>query len=74
MTAIIIIGIAAAVVVALGIVFGGPLLGAILVAAIVVGGTIWFFALGSSKTSAGDVARESHDQELLGPGGPDDPR
>jgi hypothetical protein len=73
-TAIIIIGIAAAVVVALGIVFGGPLLGAILVAAIVVGGTIWFFALGSSKTSAGDVARESHDQELLGPGGPDDPR
>jgi hypothetical protein len=73
-TAIIIIGIAAAAVVALGIVFGGPLLGAILAAAIIVGGTIWFFALGSSKTTAGEVARETHDQEFLGPGGPDDPR
>jgi hypothetical protein len=72
-TAIIIVGVAAATVLALGIVFGGPLLGAILAAVLLVGGTIWFFAMGGSETTASEVVEEAHEQEFLGPGGPDDP-
>ena len=74
MTAIILIGLAAAVVIALGIVFGGPLLGAILAGVILVGGLVWFLAAGGSGTTPREVAREAPDQEFLGPGGPDDPR
>ena len=73
-TAIVVIGVLAAVVVGLSIAFGGPILGAILGAVVIVGGIVWLVAAGGSKTTAGEVARESHEQELLGPGGPDDPR
>ena len=73
MTAIIVIGVAAAAVIGLSIAFGGPILAAILGAVIIVGGIVWFVAAGGSKTTAGEVARERHDQEFLGPGGPDDP-
>lgn len=73
MTAIVVIGVLAAVVVAVSIAFGGPLLAAILGAVVIVGGIVWFVAMGGSKTTAGEVARESHEQEFLGPGGPDDP-
>jgi hypothetical protein len=72
-TAIIIVGVAAATVLALGLVFGGPLLGAILAGVILVGGTIWFLAMGGSGTTPREVASETHEQEFLGPGGPDDP-
>jgi hypothetical protein len=72
-TAIVIVGVAAAAIVALGIVFGGPIIGAILAGVIIIGGLVWVFAVGGSKTTAGEVARESRDQEFLGPGGPDDP-
>jgi hypothetical protein len=73
-TAIIIVGILAAAVLTLGIVFGGPILGAILGAVVLVGGAVWFLAMGGSETTPREVARETHDQEFLGPGGPDDPR
>ena len=73
MTAIILIGIFAAAIIALGTVFGGPIIGLILGVVVIVGGFVWFLALGGSKTSAGEVARQAPDQELLGPGGPDDP-
>jgi hypothetical protein len=72
-TAIILIVVLAAAIIGLGIAFGGPLIGAILAAVVVVGGIVWFFALGSSKTTPAEVTRESHEQEFLGPGGPDDP-
>jgi hypothetical protein len=72
-TAIILIGLAAAIVIGLGIAFGGAILGAILAGVIVIGGIVWFIAAGGSKTTAGEVARETHEQEFLGPGGPDDP-
>jgi hypothetical protein len=72
-TAIIIVGIAVAAVIGLSIVFGGPLLGAILAGVLIIGGLIWFIAMGSSGTTAGEVAREVNEQEFLGPGGPDDP-
>jgi hypothetical protein len=71
--AIIIVGILAATLVGLGIVFGGPILGAILAVVIIVGGAIWFVAMGGSKTTPREVVRETPDQEFFGPGGPDDP-
>jgi hypothetical protein len=72
-TAIIILVVLAAIVISLGTAFGGPLLGVILAAVVIVGGLIWFFALAGSKTTTGEVVREAPDQEFLGPGGPDDP-
>jgi hypothetical protein len=72
-TAIIIVGLIAAAVIGLGTAFGGPIVGAILAAVVIVGGIAWFAALGGAKKSAGEVAREAPDQEFLGPGGPDDP-
>lgn len=73
MTAIIVIVVFAAAIIGLGTAFGGPLIGAILAAVVIVGGIVWFVAAGSSKTTPREVVRETHDQEFLGPGGPDDP-
>jgi hypothetical protein len=72
-TAVILIGVFAAAIIGLGTVFGGPIVGLILGVIAIVGGLVWFLALGGSKTTAGEVAREAPDQEFLGPGGPDDP-
>jgi hypothetical protein len=72
-TAIILIGVFAAAIIAFGTVFGGPITGLILGVIVIVGAFVWFLALGGSKTSAGEVARQAPEQELLGPGGPDDP-
>ena len=73
MTAIIVIGVFAAAIIGLGTVFGGPIVGLILGVVAIVGAFVWFFALGGSKTTPGEVTRETHEQEFLGPGGPDDP-
>ena len=73
MTAIILIGVAAAAIIGVSVVFGGPIVGAILAVVLVVGGIVWFLAAGGSGRTAGEVAREAPDQEFLGPGGPDDP-
>jgi hypothetical protein len=72
-TAIIVIGIAAAVIIGLGFAFGGPVLGAILAAVLIVGAIIWFITATRSGTTPGEIAREAPDQEFFGPGGPDDP-
>ncbi len=73
MTAIILISLAAAVIVGMSLVFGGPIVGAILAAVLIVGVIVWLVALSGSGKTAGQVAREAPDHELLGPGGPDDP-
>ena len=73
MTAILIVGIAAAAVIGLSIAFGGPILGAILAGVLIVGGIVWFVAMGGSGTTPREVASEANEQEFLGPGGPDDP-
>ena len=73
MTAIIILAVLVAVVIGLGAAFGGPLLGAILAAAVIIGAPVWFFALAGSKTTTSEVVREAPEQEFFGPGGPDDP-
>jgi hypothetical protein len=72
-TAIVVIGVFAAAIIGLGTVFGGPLVGLILGVGAIVGAFVWFLALGGSKTTPGEVTRETHEQEFLGPGGPDDP-
>jgi hypothetical protein len=72
-TVIIVIGIFAAAIIGLGTVFGGPIVGLILGVIAIVGAFVWFLALGGSKTTPGEVTRETHEQEFLGPGGPDDP-
>jgi hypothetical protein len=72
-TAIIVIGIAAAVIIGLSLTFGGPLVGAILAAVLIVGAIIWFITAARSGATPGEIAREAPDQEFLGPGGPDDP-
>jgi hypothetical protein len=72
-TTIIILVVLAAVLIGLGTTFGGPLLGVILAAAAIVGGLVWFFILAGSKTTTSEVVRDVPDQELFGPGGPDDP-
>jgi hypothetical protein len=73
-TAIILVLVFAAVVIGLGTAFGGPLLGGILVGVTIIGAVVWFLSLAASRTTSGEVVREAHGQELLGPGGPDDPR
>jgi hypothetical protein len=72
-TAIIILAVFAAVIIGLGTAFGGPLLGLIFAAVVIIGGLVWFFALAGSKTTTSEVVRDAPDQEFLGPGGPDDP-
>jgi len=72
-TAIILIVVFAAAIIGLGATFGGPLIGAILAAVVIVGGIVWFVAAGSLKTTPREAVREAPDQEFLGPGGPDDP-
>jgi len=72
-TAIILIGLTAAVILGVSLTFGGAIVGAILAAVLIVGGIVWLVALGGSGKTPGQVAREAPDQELLGPGGPDDP-
>jgi hypothetical protein len=71
--AIILVVVLAAVFIGLGTAFGGPLLGLILAAVVIIGGLVWFFALAGSKTTTSEVVREAPDQEFFGPGGPDDP-
>jgi hypothetical protein len=57
-----------------GFAFGGPVVALILAVGGVVAAGIYVLALGGSRTTPGDVAREADEQpELLGPGGPDDP-
>jgi hypothetical protein len=65
---------AIAVLFGLGFFFGGPVLALILAIAGVVAAGIYLFALGGSRTTPGDVARRADEhEELLGPGGQDDP-
>ena len=73
MTAVILIVVAAAAIVGISVAFGGPIVGAILAVVLIVGGIVWLLAAGGSGRTAGEVARETPDQEFLGPGGPDDP-
>ena len=52
---------------------GGPLVALILAVIAVVAAVVWLVGLGTSRQTPGDVARRADENELLGPGGPDDP-
>jgi hypothetical protein len=58
-TAIIVVGVAAAAIIGLSIAFAGPLVGAIIAAVLIVGVIIWVVAAGGSGRTAGEVAREA---------------
>ena len=74
MATILVVALAVAVLFGLGFVLGGPLVGVILAVVAIVGGAIYLLTLGGSGRTPGDVARGADEQEeLLGPGGADDP-
>jgi predicted transporter len=72
MTGIVIVLVVVGTLVGLGFAFGGPALAVLIVlAALVVLG--WLLVLAFSRRTPGEVAREAHEGEFFGPGGPDDP-
>jgi hypothetical protein len=74
MTSAIVAVLVIAVLFGLGFAFGGPVLALVLAVAGLVAAGIYIVALGGSRTTPGDVAREADEhEELLGPGGADDP-
>lgn len=72
MTALVVLLVAIAVLVGLGFAFGGPALAVLgaLAGLLVIG---YFLFMAFSRRAPSDVTREAHEQEFLGPGGPDDP-
>ena len=56
-----------------GFMFGGPVIALALVVVGVVAAGIYVLAMGKTRTTPGDVVRETDEPELLGPGGQDDP-
>ena len=74
MATIFVVGIAIAVLFGLGFVLGGPLVAVLLAVVVIVAGAVYLLAMGGSRRTPGDVARGADEQEeLLGPGGADDP-
>jgi hypothetical protein len=72
MTGIVIVLVVVGTLVGLGFAFGGPALAVLIVlAALVVLG--WLLVMAFTRRTPGDVAREAHEREFFGPGGPDDP-
>lgn len=52
---------------------GAGLIGGIVVVLLGIGLIVWLVAAGASRQTPSDIARETPEHELLGPGGPDDP-
>lgn len=72
--ALIIVGTIALAVLLATLLPGAGFIGAFVVVVIGLAAVVWLLSAGASKQAPGDVARNTEDQELLGPGGPDDPR
>jgi hypothetical protein len=53
---------------------GAGAIAAVVIVALAGAAILWFLLAGAAGETPSDVARESEDVELLGPGGPDDPR
>ena len=73
MIALLIAAVLVAVLLGLAFAIGGVVLPILLVLAglVVVG---WVLLAGVARRTPSDIAEGAHEQELLGPGGPDDPR
>ena len=73
MIALLIAAVLVAVLLGLAFAIGGVVLPILLVLAglVVVG---WILLAGVSRRTPSEIAESTHEQELLGPGGPDDPR
>lgn len=53
---------------------GAGFIAAIVVAVIGLAAVVWLISAGATRQAPSDFARNTEGQELLGPGGPDDPR
>ena len=73
MIALLIAAVLVAVLLGLAFAIGGVVLPILLVLAglVVVG---WVLLAGVARRTPSDIAEGAHEQDLLGPGGPDDPR
>ena len=72
MTGIVIVLVVVGALVGLGFAFGGAALAVLIVlAALVALG--WLLVLAFTRRTPGDVGREAHEREFVGPGGPDEP-
>lgn len=71
--ALVLVGTVALAVVLAVLLPGAGFIGAIVVAVIGLAAVVWLISAGASRQAPSDVARNTEDQELLGPGGPDDP-
>ncbi|MGH3031837.1 MAG: hypothetical protein ACRDNE_13960 [Gaiellaceae bacterium] len=73
MIALLIAIVVVAVLMGLAFAFGGVVLRILLVLAglVAVG---WILLAGAARRTPSEVAERAHEQEFLGPGGPDDPR
>ena len=70
MTGLVIVLVVVGTLVGLGFAFGGPALAVLIVlAALIALG--WLLVLAFNRRSPGAAARETHDGEFFGPGGPD---
>jgi fatty acid desaturase len=52
---------------------GAGFIAAIVIAVIGLAAVVWLISAGATRQAPSDVARNTERQELLGPGGPDDP-
>jgi len=52
---------------------GAGLIASVLVVVLGLGVIVWLVVAGSSGRSTSEIVQETERQELLGPGGPDDP-
>lgn len=71
--ALVILGTVALAVLLAALLPGAGFIGAIIVAVIGLGAVVWLLSAGGARQAPSDIARGTEDQELLGPGGPDDP-
>jgi hypothetical protein len=60
-------------VIGISLALGGPLVG-LIVAVVALAAVVWFVAATVSRGRPSELVRETESPELLGPGGPDDPR
>jgi len=72
--ALVVVGTVALAVLLAALLPGAGLIGAAVVVVIGLAAVIWLLSAAAVKAAPSDIARGAEGQELLGPGGPDDPR
>ena len=71
--ALVILGTVALAVLLAALLPGAGFIGAIIVVVVGLAAVVWLLSAGATKQAPDEIARGTQGQELLGPGGPDDP-